>query len=415
MGRTLKKISLTSWIFIAMAAGIGLGVVAPDFAKELGPVSKIFLNLIKSIIAPLVFATLVYGIAGTGSAKAMGRIGAKSILYFEVVTTIALFLGLAAVNLVKPGVGVNLPAEKATLAQNKVTLAGMLEHTFPASIIDAMAKGEVLQIVVFAFIFGTACISIGKKAQTVVDWCKSLSEVMFEYTKYVMYFAPFGVGAAMAVTIGSKGIGVLFNLGQLIGTLFVSLAIFVVFVLGAVVVLFKIPVKRFIQAVKDPYILAFSTASSEAALPQALENMERFGVPKHIVSFVLPTGYSFNLDGTTLYLSLASVFVAQAAGVDMPWSQQLVMMLTLMLTSKGVAAVPRASMVVLSGTLGSFNLPLEGVALLLGVDTIMDMARTSVNLLGNCLATAAVARWEGVDLPTGDLEPVTEKSAEATA
>ncbi len=398
-----------------MAAGIGLGVVAPDFAKELGPVSKIFLNLIKSIIAPLVFATLVYGIAGTGSAKAMGRIGAKSILYFEVVTTIALFLGLAAVNLVKPGVGVNLPAEKATLAQNKVTLSGMLEHTFPASIIDAMAKGEVLQIVVFAFIFGTACISIGKKAQTVVDWCKSLSEVMFEYTKYVMYFAPFGVGAAMAVTIGSKGIGVLFNLGQLIGTLFVSLAIFVVFVLGAVVVLFKIPLKRFIQAVKDPYILAFSTASSEAALPQALENMERFGVPKHIVSFVLPTGYSFNLDGTTLYLSLASVFVAQAAGVDMPWSQQLVMMLTLMLTSKGVAAVPRASMVVLSGTLGSFNLPLEGVALLLGVDTIMDMARTSVNLLGNCLATAAVARWEGVDLPTGDLEPVTEKSAEATA
>ena len=369
----------------------------------------------KSIIAPLVFATLVYGIAGTGSAKAMGRIGAKSILYFEVVTTIALFLGLAAVNLVKPGVGVNLPAEKATLAANKVTLAGMLDHTFPTSIIEAMAKGEVLQIVVFAFIFGTACISIGKKAENVVSWCKSLSDIMFEYTKYIMYFAPFGVGAAMAVTIGSKGIGVLFNLGQLIGTLFASLLIFVVFVLGAVVFLFKIPLKRFIQAVKDPYILAFSTASSEAALPQALENMERFGVPKHIVSFVLPTGYSFNLDGTTLYLSLASVFVAQAAGVDMPFSQQLVMMLTLMLTSKGVAAVPRASMVVLSGTLGSFNLPLEGVALLLGVDTIMDMARTSVNLLGNCLATAAVARWEGVDLPTGDLEPMVEKTAEAAA
>ncbi len=415
MGRTLKKISLTSWIFIAMAAGVLLGVVAPDIAKELGPVSKIFLNLIKSIIAPLVFATLVYGIAGTGSAKAMGRIGAKAIIYFEVVTTIALFLGLAAVNLVKPGVGVNLPAEKATLAQSKVTLAGTLEHTFPSSIIDAMAKGEVLQIVVFAFIFGTACISIGKKAESVVSWCKSLSDVMFEYTKYIMYFAPFGVGAAMAVTIGSKGIGVLFNLGQLIATLFVSLLIFVVVVLGAVVVIFKIPLKRFVQAVKDPYILAFSTASSEAALPQALENMERFGVPKHIVSFVLPTGYSFNLDGTTLYLSLASVFVAQAAGVDMPIGQQLVMMLTLMLTSKGVAAVPRASMVVLSGTLGSFNLPLEGVALLLGVDTIMDMARTSVNLLGNCLATAAVARWEGVDLPTGDLEPVNEKAEEAVA
>jgi len=332
-----------------------------------------------------------------------------------VVTTIALFLGLAAVNLVKPGIGVNLPAEKAKLAQSSVTLSGMLEHTFPVSIIEAMSKGEVLQIVVFAFIFGTACISIGKKAESVVTWCKSLSEIMFEYTKYVMYFAPFGVGAAMAVTIGSKGIGVLFNLGQLIATLFVSLAIFVVVVLGAVVVIFKIPLRRFIQAVKDPYILAFSTASSEAALPQALENMERFGVPKHIVSFVLPTGYSFNLDGTTLYLSMASIFVAQAAGVDMPLGQQLVMMLTLMLTSKGVAAVPRASMVVLSGTLGSFGLPLEGVALLLGVDTIMDMARTSVNLLGNCLATAAVARWEGVDLPTGDLEPIEEKAEEATA
>ena len=392
-----------------MAAGIVLGVVAPDIAKELAPVSNVFLRLIKSIIAPLVFATLVYGIAGTGSAKTMGRIGLKSIVYFEIVTTVALFLGLAAVNLVKPGVGVNLPHETSNIVATKVTLAGMLEHTFPTSIIDAMAKGEVLQIVIFAFIFGTACTTIGTKAKTVVDWCKSLSDIMFEYTKYIMYVAPFGVGAAMAVTIGNKGIGVLFNLGQLIATLYVSLVIFIVVVLGAVVVIFKIPIRRFIQAVKDPYILAFSTASSEAALPLAMENMERFGVPKHIVSFVLPTGYSFNLDGTTLYLSLASVFIAQAAGVDMSFGQQLVMMLTLMLTSKGVAAVPRASMVVLSGTLASFNLPLEGVALVMGVDTIMDMARTSVNLLGNCLATAAVAKWEGVELPTGDLEPAAEQ------
>jgi proton glutamate symport protein len=412
----MKKISLTSWIFIAMAAGILLGVVAPDVAKSLGPISSVFLRLIKSIIAPLVFATLVYGIAGTGSAKTMGRIGLKSIIYFEVVTTIALFLGLGAVNLVKPGVGVNLPQGAADVTGgNKVTLMGMLEHTFPTSIIDAMAKGEVLQIVIFAFIFGTACATTGAKAKPVVEFCESLSDVMFEYTKYIMYFAPFGVGAAIAVTIGSKGIGVLFNLGQLILTLFASLIIFVVVVLGAVVVIFKIPLKRFIQAVKDPYILAFSTASSEAAFPQALENMERFGVPKHIVSFVLPTGYSFNLDGTTLYLSLASVFVAQAAGVEMSFGQQLIMMLTLMLTSKGVAAVPRASMVVLSGTLASFGLPLEGVALLLGVDTIMDMARTSVNLLGNCLATAAVARWEGVELPTGDLEPKVEDAKEAAA
>lgn len=412
----MKKISLTTWIFIAMAAGILLGVAAPDVAKSLGPVSSVFLRLIKSIIAPLVFATLVYGIAGTGSAKTMGRIGLKSIIYFEVVTTIALFLGLAAVNLVKPGVGVNLPQGAADVTGgNKVTLMGMLEHTFPTSIIEAMAKGEVLQIVIFAFIFGTACATIGAKAKPVVAFCESLSDVMFEYTKYIMYFAPFGVGAAIAVTIGSKGIGVLFNLGQLILTLFASLIIFVVVVLGAVVVIFKIPMRRFIQAVKDPYILAFSTASSEAAFPQALENMERFGVPKHIVSFVLPTGYSFNLDGTTLYLSLASVFVAQAAGVEMTLGQQLIMMLTLMLTSKGVAAVPRASMVVLSGTLGSFGLPLEGVALLLGVDTIMDMARTSVNLLGNCLATAAVARWEGVELPTHDLEPKLEETQEAAA
>jgi proton glutamate symport protein len=415
MGRTLKKISLTSWIFIAMASGVALGVFAPDFAKELAPVSSVFLRLIKSIIAPLVFATLVYGIAGTGSAKTMGRIGAKSILYFEIVTTIALFLGLGAVNLVKPGVGVNLPKETASaVSATKITLMGMLEHTFPTSIIEAMAKGEVLQIVIFAFIFGTACATIGAKAKPVVHFCESLSDVMFEYTKYIMYAAPLGVGAAMAVTIGTKGIGVLFNLGQLILTLFASLAIFVVVVLGAVIWIFKIPLRRFIQAVKDPYILAFSTASSEAAFPQALENMERFGVPKHIVSFVLPTGYSFNLDGTTLYLSLASVFVAQAAGVEMSFGQQLVMMLTLMLTSKGVAAVPRASMVVLSGTLASFNLPLEGVALLLGVDTIMDMARTSVNLLGNCLATAAVARWEGYELPTGDLEPKVEKVEEAS-
>lgn len=413
----MKKISLTSWIFIAMAAGVALGHFTPDIAKSLAPLSTVFLRLIKSIIAPLVFATLVYGIAGTGSVKTMGRIGTKAIIYFEIVTTIALFLGLAAVNLVKPGIGVNLPnvAPPDSLKGKAVTLMGMLEHTFPTSIIEAMATGEVLQIVIFAFMFGAACAAIGSKAKPVVEFCQSVSDVMFEYTKYVMYLAPFGVGAAMAVTIGTRGINVLGNLGQLILTLFAALIVFVVVVLGAVIVIFKIPLKRFIQAVKDPYILAFSTASSEAAFPQAMENMERFGVPKHIVSFVLPTGYSFNLDGTTLYLSLASVFIAQAAGVEMGWGQQLLMMLTLMLTSKGVAAVPRASMVVLMGTLGSFDLPLEGVSLLLGVDTIMDMARTSVNLLGNCLATAAVARWEGVELPTGDLEPKVEEAKEAVA
>lgn len=382
-----------------MVLGVAFGHFFPEAARNLSPVSNVFLRLIKSIIAPLLFATLVYGIAGSGSAKAMGRIGVKAIVYFEIVTTAALFLGLGAVNLVRPGEGVSLQkGPEAALPQVHMTLAGILEHTFPTSIIDAMARGEVLQLVVFCFIFGSACIAIGEKAKPVVEFCKSLGEVMFTYTKYVMYFAPLGVGAAIAATIGTNGIGVLFGLGKLILTLYVSLLLFVVVVLGAVVAVFRIPLGRFFRAVKDPFLLAFSTASSEAAFPTAMQNMERFGVPKHIVSFVLPTGYSFNLDGTTLYLSLASVFVAQAAGIHMAFSQQIVMMLTLMLTSKGVAGVPRAALVILTGALATFNLPAEGIFLLLGIDTLMDMARTSVNVLGNCLASAVVARWEGYDL-----------------
>jgi len=383
-----------------MAAGIALGHSFPEAGRNLAFLGSIFLRLIKSIIAPLLFATLVVGIAGSGSAKAMGRIGLKAILYFEIVTTIALFLGLAAVNLARPGAGISLEktAAENLAPQQQATWTAILEHTFPTSVIDAMAKGEVLQMVVFCFLFGTACTMIGAKAEPVVRFLQSLADVMFEYTRYVMYLAPVGVGGAMAAVVGSKGIGVLFGLGKLILTLYAALAVFVVFVLGAVVLLFRIPVKRFIHWVKEPYLLAFSTASSEAALPLALENMERFGVPRHIVAFVLPTGYSFNLDGTTLYLSLASVFVAQAAGVELTLYQQLMMMLTLMLTSKGVAAVPRASLIILAGTLSTFHLPIEGIALLLGVDTVMDMARTSVNLLGNCLASAVIARWEGYDL-----------------
>ncbi|MGC8758678.1 MAG: dicarboxylate/amino acid:cation symporter [Bryobacteraceae bacterium] len=396
----MRKIPLTSWIFIAMAAGIAVGHFFPAIGRDLAFLGSIFLRLIKSIIAPLLFATLVVGIAGSGSAKAMGRIGLKAIIYFEIVTTVALFLGLAAVNLARPGVGISLEkaAAENLAPQQQATWSAILEHTFPTSIIDAMAKGEVLQMVVFCFLFGTACTMIGTRAEPVVRFLQSLADVMFEYTRYVMYLAPLGVGGAMAAVVGSKGIGVLFGLGKLILTLYVALAVFVVFVLGAVILIFRIPVRRFFYWVKEPYLLAFSTASSEAALPLALENMERFGVPRHIVAFVLPTGYSFNLDGTTLYLSLASVFVAQAAGVELTLSQQLMMMLTLMLTSKGVAAVPRASLIILAGTLATFHLPLEGVALLLGVDTLMDMARTSVNLLGNCLASAVVARWEGYDL-----------------
>jgi proton glutamate symport protein len=395
----VKRISLTTWIIIGLAAGVAFGALFPAPAIASAILGTIFLRLIKSIIAPLLFGTLVSGIAGAGNIKTMGRIGGKAILYFEVITTIALFIGLGAVNLVKPGVGVQL--QKGTtvpVAQTTTSLSQILEHTFPTSIIDSMAKGEVLQIVVFAFIFGAACATVGAKARPVVQFCESLSEIMFKYTNYVMLFAPFGVFGAMAATIGERGIGVLKNLGTLVLTLYAAEVFFVVVVLGTVAAILKIPLRRFLHYAREPFLLAFSTASSESALPIALENMEAFGVPKHIVAFVLPTGYSFNLDGSTLYLALASMFVAQAAGVHLPFGTQLVMMLTLMLTSKGVAGVPRASLVILAGTLATFNLPIEGVAVILGVDTLMDMARTSVNILGNCLATAVVARWEGVDL-----------------
>jgi proton glutamate symport protein len=408
----MKRVSLTTWILIALVAGVAFGAVFPAPAKHLGILGTIFLRLIKSIIAPLLFGTLVSGIAGTGNVKTMGRIGGKAILYFEIVTTFALFVGLGAVNLVKPGVGVQL--QKGTgsgVASSSASLSQILEHTFPTSIVDSMAKGEVLQIVVFAFIFGAACATVGLKARPVVEFCESLSEVMFRYTNYVMLFAPFGVFGAMAATIGDKGLGVLANLGKLVLTLYGAQAFFVVVVLGAVTVIVRIPLRRFIHYVREPFLLAFSTASSESAFPIALENMEKFGVPKHIVAFVLPTGYSFNLDGSTLYLSMAAMFVAQAAGVQVPFGTQLVMLLTLMLTSKGVAGVPRASLVILAGTLATFTLPVEGVAVILGVDTLMDMARTSVNLLGNCLATAVVARWEGVDLRIAAEEAEAEAAA----
>jgi proton glutamate symport protein len=382
-----------------MGAGIALGIAAPGVASRLSTVSNIFLRLIRSIIAPLIFGTLVYGIAGSGDLKRMGRIGLKAIVYFEAVTTVALFLGLAAVNLVRPGAGLKLAptASEAAVAQAPPTVGSVIEHVFPSSIIDAMARGDVLQIVVFAFLFGAACAAIGAKAKPVVAFCESLAEVMFRYTNYVMYLAPLGVGAAIAVTVASKGAGVLFGLGKLILTMYAAQIIFVVVVLGSVAMLFRIPIGAFYRAAREPFLIAFSTASSEAALPRALENMEQFGVPPHIVAFVLPTGYSFNADGSTLYLSLASVFVAQAAGINLSLGEQLLMMLTLMLTSKGVAGVPRQALVLLAGALSTFHLPMEGVAVLLGVDAVLDMARTSVNVVGNCLASAVVARWEGVE------------------
>ena len=402
----MRRISLTGWIIIATLVGLVLGWLDhdvwldTDLASMVNPLSTIFLRMIKSIVAPLLFASLVVGIAGHGDdLKKVGRLALKSLLYFEVVTTIALAVGLAAVHLTKPGVGVALPPTAAgteQFTQNHVSLAGVLEHTVPASIFEAMAKNEVLQIVFFSLLFGIALAQVkGRPRETMLAFCESLSEIMFKFTGLVMKYAPIGIGAAVAVTVGKNGLGVLKNLGLLVGTLYGALIVFVLFVLLPVALLAKVPVKKFWKHVREPWLIAFSTASSEAAFPMAMQNMEKMGVPKHIVSFVLPTGYSFNLDGSTLYLAVASIFVAQAAGVDMPLGTQLIMMLTLMLTSKGVAAVPWASLVILAGTLTQFGLPLEGIAVILGVDAFMDMARTSVNLLGNCLASVVMARWEG--------------------
>jgi Na+/H+-dicarboxylate symporter len=551
MNLRLPKISLTWKIMIGLILGIILGALNHEWGLAVRPLSVLFLNLIKSIIAPLIFSTLVIGIAGTGDIKQVGRIGVKSLVYFEIVTTFALFIGLAAVNLTRPGVGVSLAAEnKATLAARinglitdanaasqramdyaaraqssgsvddanqavaeatrstqlsseasanaakwlnapdtqrddkfmlteragklaaeadasakranaaiqsgasaeainqavaeasaaaqksaeaaATTAKGLtapdpsakaqsfgdiIAHLSPTSILKAMADGEVLQIVVFTVLFALAVTSIGEKAQPMVKWCESLADIMFRFTEFVMKFAPVGVGAAMAYTVAHSGLGVLKNLGMLVGTLYGALFVFLFLVLGPVAYFFKVPMKDFIRAVKEPATIAFATTSSESALPLAMENMQRLGVPRRIVGFVLPTGYSFNLDGTTLYLSLASVFVAQAAGVHLTWWQQLTMVFTLMLTSKGVAGVPRASLVILLGTLNSFNLPAEGVLVILGVDELMDMARTAVNVIGNCMATVVIARWEGAfrneewQAEEKDLEAVTGQQA----
>jgi proton glutamate symport protein len=396
----LRRISLSQWIIIAMIAGILFGWQFPYAAQQTRIVSTLFLNLIKCIIVPLIFSTLVTGIAGhTDDMKAVGRLALKSIIYFEIVTTLALFIGLAAVNLVRPGQGVQLNAltDKAKqLAATEVTFDSVAGHLAPHSFFDAAARNDVLQVVVFAILFAVALARVkGKAKQTMLDFFEGLSEIMFKFTGLVMWFAPFGVGAAIAQTIGQNGLGVLVNLGKLVGTLYGALAVFVLCVFVPIMLLARIPITGFFRTIREPALLAFSTASSEAALPDALRLMEKFGVPRRIVSFVLPAGYSFNLDGSTLYLSLAAIFVAQAAGVHLTLAQQIPILLTLMLTSKGVAAVPRASLVILSGTLATFRLPLEGVAVILGVDAFLDMARTSINLVGNCLASAVMARWEG--------------------
>jgi proton glutamate symport protein len=404
--------SNTTQILAGLVLGILVGYLWPSsdangvhvagFAEQVKPLADIFLRMIKMIIAPLLFSTLVVGIAGTGDMKTMGRIGLKAIIYFEIATTIALFLGLGLVNIFKPGIGESSLLSgadtkvAAAMVQNQQHAWDILLHMFPTSVIDSMARGDILQVVIFSMFFGIAVAAIGAKGQPVLDLMESTAQAMFKFTGYVMAFAPVGVFAAIAATVGSKGLGILLTLGKLVGLMYFGLVIFALIVLGIVSYLIRVPFLTFVKAIREPMLIAFTTASSEAALPKALEIMERFGVPKNIVGFVLPTGYSFNLDGSTLYLSLCSVFVAQMAGVHMTLGQQLIMMLTLMLTSKGVAGVPRAALVVLAATLATFNLPLEGAAILLAIDQIMDMGRTAVNVMGNCIATAVVARWEGV-------------------
>jgi len=405
-----RGLTLTQQILLGLVLGVAVGALVsntrPDWAQYFNPFSQLFLRLIKMIIAPLIFATLVAGIAGAGHAKAVGRMGLKAMIYFEIVTTIALLIGLVSVNLLKPGVGLVLPAPSGAppIAAVHQTWDQIFLHTFPTSVIQAMAEGDVLQIVVWSMIFAISLTMIGEKARPIVTWCESLAEAMFQFTNIVMRYAPIGVAAAMAYTIGKGGFGVLYNLAWLVGTLYIALAAFYLLVLIPVMVLFRISIRKFFSAVREPAVIAFSTTSSEAALPRAMEAMERLGVPRNVVAFVLPLGYSFNLDGSTLYLSLAAVFVAQAANVQLTVGQQITMLLTLMLTSKGVAGVPRASLVILAATLASYHLPLEGVTLILGVDTLMDMGRTMTNVIGNCLASVVVARWEGVFKEATDKE-----------
>jgi proton glutamate symport protein len=394
----IRKNSLTTWILVCMVAGAEFGYDVPSIAKKLQVLSDIFLRMVKTIIAPLLFSTLVVGIAGHADIKQIGRMGWKSLLYFEIISSIALFIGLAAINISQAGAGVVLPPSPDVAPVTSIkaqSTSDFLLHIFPENIAKAIFEGQILQIVIFSVIFGIAVAMVKEKYRLpMIKFTESLAEVMFKFTNIVMYFAPFAVFAAIAYTVGHMGLDILFNLFKLLATLYIALIVFLLFVLFPVALLFRIPVRPFIRAVSEPATIAFATSNSESALPSAMESMEKFGIPRKIVAFVIPTGYSFNLDGTTLYLSLASIFVAQAAGIDLSFDKQLLICFTLLLTSKGVAGVSRASLVILLGTAVSFGLPVEPIFIILGIDVLMDMARTAVNVIGNCLATAVIARSE---------------------
>lgn len=393
-----RKRSLTTWVLVCMLAGAEFGYDVPSIARKLQFLSDIFLRLIKTIIAPLLFSTLVVGIAGHANIKQIGRMGWKSLLYFEIVSTIALFIGLAAINISKAGVGVVLPPNpdtSAVTAMKAQTAGDFFLHIFPENIAKAIVEGQILQIVIFSIIFGIAVALVKEKYRSpMIRFSESLAETMFKFTNIVMYYAPVAVFAAIAYTVGHMGLDVLYNLFKLLATLYVALTVFLLCVLLPVALIFRIPLRPFIRAVSKPATIAFATSNSESALPSAMESMEKLGIPRKIVAFVIPTGYSFNLDGTTLYLSLATIFIAQSAGIELSFSRQLIICFTLMLTSKGVAGVSRASLVILLGTAVSFGLPVEPIFIILGIDVLMDMARTAVNVIGNCLATAVIARSE---------------------
>jgi proton glutamate symport protein len=395
-----RRRSLTMWIFVAMIAGAELGFDAPRIAINLRVLSDIFLRLIKTIVAPLILATLITGIAGHGDLKSVGRMGIKSLIYFEVATTLALVLGLLAINLSHAGVGLSMPAAPPSGETVPATAAthwqDSLLHVFPENIAKSVAEGQILQVAVFAIFFGIALACLNKeKRAPMLTFFSSLAETMFKFTNIVMYFAPIGVGAAMAFTVGQMGIGILLNLGKLLLTLYVALFAFTLLVLLPSALLFRVPLRRFLSAVTEPTTIAFATSSSEAALPRAMEAMEALGVPRRIVAFVIPAGYSFNSTGSTLYLAVASIFVAQAAGIHLSVGEQVLMLLTLMLTSKGFAGVPRSALVLLFATAATFHLPTEPIFVILGIDAVADMGRTAVNVAGNCLASVIVAKWEG--------------------
>ncbi|MBX7124588.1 MAG: cation:dicarboxylase symporter family transporter [Cyclobacteriaceae bacterium] len=397
----IRKRSLTTWIVVSMFIGCEIGFSFPAVALHLNTLSGIFLRLIKTIIAPLLFSTLVVGIAAHSNLKQVGRMGLKAILYFEVVTTIALFIGLGAINLTRAGEGAVVAVQEAQEQRAEKLIADKKSHDvildiFPENFAKAVSEGQVLQVVVFSVLFGIALAMLSdEKKKPLLSFAEGLSDVMFKFTNIVMYFAPFAVCGALAYSIASFGFDVLKNLAMLVVTLYAALAVFILIVLVPIGLIVKLNFRKFLSAISEPLAIAFSTATSEAALPKAMENLEKMGIPRKVVAFVLPTGYSFNLDGSTLYLSLASVFVAQMAGVELTFGEQLKMVFILMLTSKGVAGVRGATFLILVATVGDMGIDPHKAFVVLGVDAILDMARTTTNVLGNCLATVVVAKWEG--------------------